>query len=82
MYVTEDRAEAERMLAEVLSPVLCRRPIEELRVLKMPTLSQECAGRILRAYRDAGAQRVFVWPIADERAQLERFFADVVPLVN
>lgn len=80
MYVTEDRTEAERMLAEVLSPVL-RRPVEELRG-KLPIGSaQECA-RILRAYRDAGAQRVFVWPLADERAQLVAFRERVMPLVE
>jgi 2-methylisocitrate lyase-like PEP mutase family enzyme len=34
------------------------------------------------AYQDAGAQRIFVWPLADELHQLERFREDVVPLVS
>jgi hypothetical protein len=35
----------------------------------------------LIAFRDAGAQQVFVWPVADELRQLERFRADVWPHV-
>jgi hypothetical protein len=33
----------------------------------------------LLAYARAGAQRVFLWPLADERAQLEVFRDRVVP---
>jgi hypothetical protein len=36
----------------------------------------------LLAYERAGAQRVFLWPLADERAQLEMFRARVVPLID
>jgi alkanesulfonate monooxygenase SsuD/methylene tetrahydromethanopterin reductase-like flavin-dependent oxidoreductase (luciferase family) len=80
LYVTESRADAERMLRDVLAPML-RRPIEELRDLALPIGSAEdCAERI-SAYRDAGAERIFVWPLADYLAQLERFRNDVVPLV-
>ena len=31
------------------------------------------------AFRDAGVQRLFVWPVDDEIDQLERFAADVLP---
>ena len=31
------------------------------------------------AFRDAGAQRVLLWPVGDEVAQLERFHAEVWP---
>jgi hypothetical protein len=41
---------------------------------------QECAV-LLRAYSDAGVERVFIWPVADPEQQLERFLQDVVPLV-
>jgi alkanesulfonate monooxygenase SsuD/methylene tetrahydromethanopterin reductase-like flavin-dependent oxidoreductase (luciferase family) len=81
LYVTEDRREAERMLRDVLAPML-RRPIEALRELALPIGSAEqCAERI-SAYAEAGAERVFVWPLADELPQLETFRERVVPLVS
>ena len=36
----------------------------------------------LRAYDRAGAQRIFLWPLAHERAQLEAFRERVVPLLD
>lgn len=61
---------------------MLKRPVELLRDLALPIGSPEqCAERI-RAYRDAGAERIFVWPLADELQQLERFREDVVPLVD
>jgi hypothetical protein len=36
----------------------------------------------LRAYRDAGAQRVFIWPATDATRQLEVFAERVMPLVG
>ena len=81
LYVTEDRAVAERMLAGVLAPMLGR-SVEALRELALPIgPAADCAERI-SAFREAGAERIFVWPLADELEQLERFFADVVPLVT
>jgi alkanesulfonate monooxygenase SsuD/methylene tetrahydromethanopterin reductase-like flavin-dependent oxidoreductase (luciferase family) len=81
LYVSEARRDVERMLGEVLAPML-RRPIEALRDLALPMGSAEqCAERI-SAYQEAGAERIFVWPLADELHQLERFREDVVPLVS
>ena len=80
LYVTEARQDAERVLRDVLAPMLGR-PIDELRDLALPIGSAEqCAERI-SAYRDAGAQRIFVWPLADDVDQLERYRDDVVPLI-
>jgi alkanesulfonate monooxygenase SsuD/methylene tetrahydromethanopterin reductase-like flavin-dependent oxidoreductase (luciferase family) len=80
LYVTDRRRDADRMLADVLAPLLGR-PVETLRELALPIGSPEqCAERIA-AYADAGAQRVFVWPLADELGQLELFRESVVPLV-
>jgi alkanesulfonate monooxygenase SsuD/methylene tetrahydromethanopterin reductase-like flavin-dependent oxidoreductase (luciferase family) len=80
LYVTEQSSQAERMLADVLSPML-RRPVEELRG-KLPIGPAEECARILRAYREAGAQRLFVWPLQDEPAQLVAFAERVVPLIE
>jgi alkanesulfonate monooxygenase SsuD/methylene tetrahydromethanopterin reductase-like flavin-dependent oxidoreductase (luciferase family) len=81
LYVSEARRDAERMLGEVLAPMLDR-PIAALRDLALPIGSAEqCAERI-SAYQDAGAERIFVWPLADELDQLERFREEVVPLVS
>jgi len=80
LYVTDRRRDAERMLADVLAPIV-NRPLEGLRELALPIGSAEqCAERI-SAFADAGAQRVFVWPLADELRQLELFRERVMPLV-
>ena len=79
-YVAEDRARADAVLADVLAPMLDR-PAEQLRAILPIGSAEECAERLL-AYARAGAQRVFLWPLADERAQLEVFRERVVPLVE
>jgi alkanesulfonate monooxygenase SsuD/methylene tetrahydromethanopterin reductase-like flavin-dependent oxidoreductase (luciferase family) len=81
MYVTDKRREAERMLGEVLAPVL-NRPVEALRDLALPIGSAELCAERISAYAEAGAERVFVWPLADELRQLEVFRENVVPLVS
>jgi alkanesulfonate monooxygenase SsuD/methylene tetrahydromethanopterin reductase-like flavin-dependent oxidoreductase (luciferase family) len=79
-YVTEDRARAEAMLADLLAPLLDR-PVEQLRSILPIGSAEECARKVL-AYERAGAQRVFLWPLADERAQLETFRERVMPLID
>jgi alkanesulfonate monooxygenase SsuD/methylene tetrahydromethanopterin reductase-like flavin-dependent oxidoreductase (luciferase family) len=80
LYVSDKRGDADRVLADVLAPML-NRPVEALRDLALPIGSPEqCAERIA-AYAEAGAERVFVWPLADGLRQLEAFREKVVPLV-
>ena len=79
-YVTEDRARAEAMLTDVLAPLL-NRPVEPLRAILPIGPAEECAAKLV-AYERAGAQRVFLWPLADEREQLEIFRERVVPLID
>ena len=81
LYVSEARRDAERMLADVLAPML-NRPIEALRDLALPIGSAEQCAQRISAFQDAGAERIFVWPLADELHQLERFREDVLPLVT
>ena len=81
LYITEDRGLADRMLTDVLAPML-NRPAEALLSLSLPIGPAElCAERIV-AYARAGAQRVFVWPLRDELAQLELWGERVAPLVS
>ena len=78
--VTDDRAGAERVLADVLSPLLGRPP-EALRELSLPIGPAEVCAERLSAFAAAGAQRVFIWPLGDELRQLERFAEEVVPRI-
>lgn len=80
MYVTDDREAARRYLEDVLCPMLNRAP-ESVRDLLLIGSPEECAAR-LRAYREAGLERVFVWPLADEVRQIEVFATRVMPLVE
>ena len=79
-YVTEDRARAEAILGDVLAPMLGR-PVELLRAILPIGSAEECAEK-LHAFEHAGAQRVFLWPLADECAQLELFRTRVVALMR
>jgi alkanesulfonate monooxygenase SsuD/methylene tetrahydromethanopterin reductase-like flavin-dependent oxidoreductase (luciferase family) len=80
LYVTDKRADADRVLADVLAPML-NRPVEALRDLALPIGSPEQCAQRISAYAEAGAERVFVWPLADSVRQLEAFRDKVVPLV-
>ena len=80
LYVTESAGEAERMLTEVLAPML-RRPVEALRELSLPIGPAEVCAERLAGFARAGAERVFVWPLADPVQQLELFCERVVPQV-
>lgn len=80
LYVTESRREADRMLEDVLVTLL-NRPADALRDLALPIGSAELCAERISAFARAGAQRVFVWPLADDVRQLEAFRQDVVPLV-
>src|SRR5258708_18459548 len=58
-----------------------RRPEEMLRV-RLPIGPPELFAQKLTAFAKAGVQRVYIWPVADEVNQLERFWNDVRPLVD
>jgi len=60
------------MISEVLAPML-HRPAEELRSAPLLIGSAEVCAERLAAYVDAGARRIFVWPLGDEVRQLELF---------
>jgi alkanesulfonate monooxygenase SsuD/methylene tetrahydromethanopterin reductase-like flavin-dependent oxidoreductase (luciferase family) len=80
LYVTEDRNSAERMLTDVLAPML-NRPVDALRSLSLPIGPAEVCAERLAAFASAGAQRLFLWPLRDELRQLELFRERVAPLI-
>jgi probable F420-dependent oxidoreductase len=80
MYVTENKSAAERVLSQTLVTFL-HRPVEQLRERLLVGAPEACAEK-LAAYRAAGVQRVFVWPIEDEVDQLSVFQKKVAPLVD
>jgi alkanesulfonate monooxygenase SsuD/methylene tetrahydromethanopterin reductase-like flavin-dependent oxidoreductase (luciferase family) len=74
-WVAEDRAEGDRVLRDVLAPLLRRDP-EGLQVCVGPP--EHCA-ELLARYQAAGCQRVYLWPLGDEQRQLERVASEVAP---
>jgi alkanesulfonate monooxygenase SsuD/methylene tetrahydromethanopterin reductase-like flavin-dependent oxidoreductase (luciferase family) len=80
MYITEDNAATERVLAETLTALL-NRPVEQLRERLLVGSPEVCAEK-LAAYKAVGVQRVFIWPIKDEIEQLRIFQQKVMPLVD
>ncbi len=79
-WVTEDRAEAERVLERVLAPLLKRDP-EELRAQVCVGSAEHCA-ELLSRYAQAGCGRVYMWPLGDERRQIELLASEVAPRVS
>ena len=61
---------------------MLNRPVEALRSLPLPIGPAEVCAERLSAFAAAGVRRIFVWPLGDELAQLERFQERVVPLVS
>ena len=78
-HVSEDRATADRIIKDVLGPML-NRPEEELSRRLLVGPARECAEK-LAAYQAAGARRIFLWPVQDEMRQLTLFQEQVAPLV-
>ncbi len=79
-YITQNRASAERLVREILGPALNRSTAELWgRLLFGPP--EPCAEK-LAAYRAAGVERIFLWPITDEQRQLEVFMDQVSPFLE
>lgn len=79
-YITDDYNEADRILEEHVVPTV-HRPEDVLRE-RLPIGPPELFAEKLTAFANAGVQRVFIWPVADELHQLERFWNEVRPLVS
>jgi alkanesulfonate monooxygenase SsuD/methylene tetrahydromethanopterin reductase-like flavin-dependent oxidoreductase (luciferase family) len=80
VHVTEDEAEASRVIDDTLAPMLDR-PAEEL-AERLPIGSPETCAKKLAAYQVAGVDRVYLWPIEDELNQLRTIRKHVIPAVE
>lgn len=78
-WVAKDRADGDRVLAEVLAPLLNRDP-DELRGQVCVGPAEHCA-QLLSGYAAAGCQRVYFWPLGDEARQIELLASEVFPLI-
>ena len=68
------------MLADVLAPLLKRDP-DELREQVCVGPAEHCA-ELLSRYAEAGCERVYLWPLGDERRQLELIAEQVAPQIS
>ncbi len=79
-WITESRAEADRVVNELLAPLLRRDPADLLgRVCVGP--AQTCA-ELLSGYARAGCRRVHFWPLGADRRQIELIATQVMPHVR
>jgi hypothetical protein len=79
-WVSKDRAEGERMLADVLAPLLNRDP-DALRGQVCVGPAEHCA-ELLTRYAEAGCRRVYLWPLGQEQRQLELVASEVAPMIG
>ncbi len=80
LHLSDDNAQREGVLHEVLSPLL-RRDADELR-RRVCVGSAAHAVDLLSRYAAAGSARVHVWPVMDEVAQLELLATEVLPQLS
>jgi alkanesulfonate monooxygenase SsuD/methylene tetrahydromethanopterin reductase-like flavin-dependent oxidoreductase (luciferase family) len=76
MWFHIDEATADEVLETRLAPVV-HRPVEQLREHLAFGSAQAVLDKVV-AFRDAGAQWMFIWPVADDIEQLHRFSAEVM----
>ena len=79
-WITEDEAEAERVLRDVLAPIVRRDP-DELRGRLCIGPASACA-ELLSRYAEAGCRRVHLWPLGEEPRQVELAATAVLPGVS
>ena len=79
-WITEDAHDADRVLREVLAPLLRRDP-DALRDQLCIGPAEKCA-ELLSRYAQAGCERVHLWPLGDEPRQIELAATAVLPAVK
>jgi alkanesulfonate monooxygenase SsuD/methylene tetrahydromethanopterin reductase-like flavin-dependent oxidoreductase (luciferase family) len=79
-WVTEDARDTDRVLREILAPMLRRDP-DSLRDQLCIGPAEQCAD-LLSRYAQAGCERVYLWPLGDEPRQIELVATAVLPAVT
>ena len=79
-WITTDAHDADRVLRQVLGPLLRRDP-DTLRDQHCVGSPEHCA-ELLSRYVDAGCKRVHLWPLGDEPRQVELAATAVLPLLT
>jgi alkanesulfonate monooxygenase SsuD/methylene tetrahydromethanopterin reductase-like flavin-dependent oxidoreductase (luciferase family) len=79
-WITEREAEADRILTDILAPLL-NRDAAELRGQVCVGSPHMCA-ELLSRYAGAGCRRVHFWPLGDETRQIELIATEVAPRVS
>jgi alkanesulfonate monooxygenase SsuD/methylene tetrahydromethanopterin reductase-like flavin-dependent oxidoreductase (luciferase family) len=79
-WITEDADDAERVLRDVIAPMLKRDP-EVLRDQLCIGPAEKCA-ELLSRFAQAGCERVYLWPLGDEPRQIELAATAVLPAVT
>jgi alkanesulfonate monooxygenase SsuD/methylene tetrahydromethanopterin reductase-like flavin-dependent oxidoreductase (luciferase family) len=79
-WVSEDGSETARVLGDGLAPLLGRDP-DELRDRLCIGSAEHCS-EILSDYAQAGCEWVQLWPLGEERRQIELFAERVIPLIE
>jgi alkanesulfonate monooxygenase SsuD/methylene tetrahydromethanopterin reductase-like flavin-dependent oxidoreductase (luciferase family) len=80
LFITERRTAAEQVITDVLAPML-NRNADAIRASSLPIGSAEVCAERLGRYAEAGAERIFLWPLGDQVQQLELFRERVAPLI-
>jgi alkanesulfonate monooxygenase SsuD/methylene tetrahydromethanopterin reductase-like flavin-dependent oxidoreductase (luciferase family) len=78
-WITADAGDADRVLRDVLAPLLRREP-EVLSEQLCIGPAEKCA-ELLSRYAEVGCDRVHLWPLGDEPRQLELAASTVLPAV-
>jgi len=79
-WITPDARETDRVLRDLLAPLLRRDP-DALREQVCVGSAEQCAD-LLSRYARAGCERVYLWPLGDEPRQLELAAGTVIPAVE
>jgi alkanesulfonate monooxygenase SsuD/methylene tetrahydromethanopterin reductase-like flavin-dependent oxidoreductase (luciferase family) len=79
-WITEDARDEDRVLREVLAPMLKRDP-DALRDQLCIGPAERCA-ELLSRYAQGGCERVYLWPLGDEPQQIELAATAVLPAVT
>jgi alkanesulfonate monooxygenase SsuD/methylene tetrahydromethanopterin reductase-like flavin-dependent oxidoreductase (luciferase family) len=79
-WITSDAREADRVVRDVLAPLVARDP-QALSEQLCIGPAAKCA-ELLSRYAQAGCQRVHLWPLGDEPRQIELAATTVLPAVE